>query len=145
MRHKFRTVVLAAFAIAAMFQVTALANGSSVYYDSGAQPSGDGSEASPVNNLEDALDLAGEDGTIVVMSYIPIEKDTLLENVTFLRGIGYDEDIFQVSGYSADTKLVLNNVTIDGNKENISMGERDHHDGKRCFQRQYADAGIRVA
>ena len=123
MRHKFRTVVLAAFAIAAMFQVTALANGSSVYYDSGAQPSGDGSEASPVNNLEDALDLAGEDGTIVVMSYIPIEKDTLLENVTFLRGIGYDEDIFQVSGYSADTKLVLNNVTIDGNKENISMGE----------------------
>ena len=40
MRHKFRTVVLAAFAIAAMFQVTALANGSSVYYDSGASQAG---------------------------------------------------------------------------------------------------------
>ena len=92
---------------------------SPVYLDRTEKDGGDGSEENPVNSLDKAVELAGENGTIVVLNYIPIEKDKELDSITFIRGENYKGKLFQVT---SGAELTLNNVTIDGNKDNVEMG-----------------------
>lgn len=73
----------------------------------------DGSEAAPVKTLPKALELAGEDGTIIVTGSVDVTEDVDVSNVTIRRGEGFawpGSTMLRVNG----AEVTLTNVTLDG-------------------------------
>ena len=73
-----------------------------------------GTEAEPVSSLKKAVELAGENGTVIILDTVYIREPTVLDNnVTIKRGGKCDVGMI----YLGQSSLTINNATIDGNKE----------------------------
>ena len=72
------------------------------------------SKDQPVKTLKHAVDLAGENGTVIILNTVEITEDTVLDNnVTIKRGGTCDVGMIYIN----DHTLTINHATIDGNKE----------------------------
>lgn len=73
-----------------------------------------GTEAEPVSSLKKAVELAGENGTVIILDTVYIREPTVLDNnVTIKRGGTCDVGMI----YLGQSSLTINHATIDGNKE----------------------------
>lgn len=71
-------------------------------------------EDKPVETLKKAVELAGENGTVVVLRTVFIREETVLDNnVTIKRGGECSVGMI----YLGQSNLTINRATIDGNKE----------------------------
>ena len=71
-------------------------------------------KATPVNTLKKAVELAGENGEIIVLNPVSITEDIVLgNNVTIRRGGACSSGMIRLVGGS----LTINQATIDGNMD----------------------------
>ena len=85
---------------------------------SGAADTNSGAESGKaVKTLKKALELVEEGGTVIVQGQLEIKEDMALDKVTIKRGFGCTGNMLYVSG---SYTLTLKNVTIDGNRDEVS-------------------------
>ena len=93
------------------------AEGKTIYANGNAGVGSDsnpGTEAEPVSSLKKAVELAGENGTVIILDTVYIREPTVLDNnVTIKRGGTCDVGMI----YLGQSSLTINHATIDGNKE----------------------------
>lgn len=71
-------------------------------------------EDKPVQTLKKAVELAGENGTVIVLRTVSIRENTVLNNnVTVKKGGACEVGMI----YLGQSSLTIDNATIDGNKE----------------------------
>ena len=93
--------------------------GTTIYVDGYRTGNGDDnnsgtSQDQPVKTLKHALDLAGENGTVIILDTVYITEDTVLDNnVTIKRGGTCAIGMIYIARHA----LTINHATIDGNKQ----------------------------
>lgn len=73
-----------------------------------------------VKTLEKALEMVADDGTIYVCGEVTIASDLVISDVSIKRADGYNGKMLTLQGTTnAPITVTMENVTIDGNKENV--------------------------
>lgn len=105
---------------AASEEVETQAEGRTIYVDgttsnnvkNGSDSNPGTSKDKPVETLKKAVELAGENGTVIVLGTVYVREDTVLDNnVTVKRGGKCDVGMI----YLGQSSLTINHATIDGN------------------------------
>lgn len=127
-KRKFMSALLALCMMLTFVPTVALAAGTDdnklpVVYAGICAGSSDNNTGADADNavltLDRALELVEKDGTIMVCGQLYTNGDFVLENVTLERANNYTEKILYVNSGS----LTLKNVTIDGKKDDIEVGD----------------------
>ena len=127
-KRKFMSILLALCMVFTLMPMTAFAAGTDdnklpvVYAGicAGSSDNNTGADADhAVLTLDKALELVEESGTIMVCGQLYTNGDFMLENVTLERANNYTEKLLYVNSGS----LTLKNVTIDGKKDDIKVGD----------------------
>lgn len=116
--RKWLACLLAVAMLLAMLPAAALAqedSGVTVYINgSSGNDANQGTSDKPVKSIEKAMELAGTNGTIVIVGTVYIRQDVKIENVTVERGENFTSAMFYV--YSP-SNVTVENAVIDGSSE----------------------------
>ena len=116
--RKWLACLLAVAMLLAMLPAAALAqedSGVTVYINgSPGNDANQGTSDKPVKSIEKAMELAGTNGTIVIVGTVYIRQDVKIENVTVERGENFTSAMFYV--YSP-SNVTVENAVIDGSSE----------------------------
>ena len=120
--------LLAAALLIGLFCLPASAQAQTIYLKGnsdgteGGNNSNDGlSMDTAVLTLERAMELAGEDGTIIVAKGVSLTEDITIKDVTIQRGADYNGTLFTVGSANDKPTITLQNVTIDGMERSLSL------------------------
>lgn len=125
--------LLAAALLIGLFCLPASAQAQTIYLKgnsdgtAGGNNSNDGlSMDTAVLTLEKAMELAGQNGTIIVAKGVSLTKSITIEDVTIQRGEAYNGKLFTVGHVNSEPTITLQNVTIDGMNHSLGLGASDY-------------------
>lgn len=125
--------MLAAALLIGLFCLPASAQAQTIYLkgnSDGAAGGSDNNDGSTLDTavltLSKAMDLAGQDGTIIVAKGVSLTEDITIEDVTIQRGADYNGTLFTVGSANDKPTITLKNVTIDGMTRSLSLAASDY-------------------